>query len=1080
MSEYRKLLTGEINYQIINEDNFSSVSFQGNVKLKKDPVAEEIHAENVLFRGSAIKFTDWAICLVLNLKFNEKTQKNSQKNCKRFFFDKYLNYFNLFCLFMALLSLLFRIMRLTSKSVVFDEIFEDKLPFLLFANFILVIPTNIPILLQFLSYYSKFTLEKKFKDSLLMLEPDKFSYLSQITHILIDKNCLIDSNLAHVHSLFLSSTRKMYYPPYFYNKKNKENFKLFSELLPKREASLEIANKSKNETPPQIIMPFPDDNSLSLAISEERSISETPSQLQYKFCPQERDLANKNQSKLTENSEKFDGSIIENLEKPRKDLKSPSLMVNSSGDTENFENFQEILNKNQTGKYEDFLKAILLCHEVRSKENCLKTENKIVNEFALPDSETILRFLQDVDHKFTKQCWVFNQKLRCYNVMIKNKKQQYYILRSCINFSNEGYYKFSVLVKPSPLNKAPNEANNLLSSEPPILFMRTNNPSLLDFHDIDDSEKEKLKNRIDFAKLAGLRIIIYSEKRNLSEEEINSYFLQENNPQSPSSHHVLEMKCKFLGFLTIKDKLQRESKAFLNDFLAIDQKIWLLSNDCEEKVLPLAYSSTLSLKENETLHLELSSDLNDIKEAWIKMRSALNKLKKMLLNESYGQSMNSNLQKTKTLMLQSFICRVPTGDHKAKYNVILNGKTLNTIVKDEDLLRHFVLIAYFARVLIGFEVDDVGKEFLTRLIKEKFPQNPVVLAIGCGFHDLLMMKKSDVAVEMLNSQSLTLNGKSEFLDSDISVSSFTVLKEIMRVNSLEFNEKITNIIFFCYSSAFLFVIPLALYTLFYGLIPEFIAPEYFLVRDVFILNFLSFLYFIYAPNKEKVLQRHFVWTYKTGHDLVKNIYKASFIKIFIGSIVDSLFILVFSVYAHAFLSHGNFSSAQDFDIFIAIIVLVVPFVKLSKFYKFPFLSLILKLIFAMISFYMIFLIMSINSAPENLFKPSIIHSTINLFEENPEVCLILFLIISYFLLKSYIEFRFISKQTSKNTYESIKKTYNEGTPIELIQKMDMLKRNKRNPMIFRTKNLAKAIRYIFKGKNIDLLVQDSKISFFIN
>lgn len=1088
MSEYRKLLTGEINYQIINESNFHNASFQGSVKLKKDPVAEEILPENILFRGSAIKFTDWAICLVLNLH-QEKHQHNIKTTSKRFFFDKYLNYFNLFCLFLALMSLLFRIMRLTSKSALFDEIFEDKMFFLLFTNFILVIPTNMPMLLQLLSYYSKLRLEKKFKDALLMVEPDKFSYLSQISHILIDKNCLIDPNLSYVHSLFLSATHKMYYPPYFYNKKNKENNKLISELLPHREASLVITNKSKNEPAPQIILPFADDNSFTLTVSDERSISKAPNELKYKFYPEKRDFAHKKLIDLTENSEKpegsiidekLDGSIIENFRKPSQDLKSPSNrnMLNSSGEAENYENLQEILKNNPSEKYEDFLKAILLCHEVRSKESCTKTENKIVNEFALPDSETILRFLQDVDYKFTKQCWVFNQKLRCYNVMIKNKKQQYYIIRSSIHFSNEGYYKFSILIKPSPMNKASDEINSIPSNEPPILLMRTNNPSLLDFHDIDDSEKEKLKNRIDFAKLAGFRIIIYSEKRNLSQEEINSYFSQENSDKIMSSHkeshHALEMKCKLLGFLTIKEKFQRESKVFLKDFLAIDEKIWVLSNDSEEKVLPLAYSSTLSLKENETLHLELSNEVNDCKEAWIKMRSALNKLKKMLLNESFGQSMNSNLQKTKTLMLQSFICRVPTGDHKAKFNVILNGKTLNTIVKDDDLLRHFVLITYFARVVIGFEVNSIGKEFLTRLIKEKFPQNPVVLAIGSGFHDLSMMKKSDVAVEMLNSESLQEKKSSEFLDCDISVCSFAVLKEIMRVNSLEFNEKIQNIIFFCYSSAFLYVVPLTLYTIFYGLIPEFIDPRYFVVRDVFIFNLLSFTYFIYAPNKEKIFQRHFIWTYKTGHDFLKNIFKRSFINIFIVSLMDSLFILVVSVYSETFFSHGNLSSSEEFNALIAIIVLLAPFAKLSKFYKFPALILFLKLIFAIFSFYIIFLIMSLNSSHEDLFKPSIIHSIMELFDHNPEVFLIMILVLSYFLLKSFAQFRFLLKGTSKNIYESIKKAYSEGTPIELIEKMDILKRNKANPMIFRTKNLAKAIRYIFKGKNFDLLVQDSK------
>lgn len=56
MPEYRKQLTGKIEYEAPNT-NLSS--FKGFFKLKTDPKNEPLSIENLLFRGSIIRNTDW-------------------------------------------------------------------------------------------------------------------------------------------------------------------------------------------------------------------------------------------------------------------------------------------------------------------------------------------------------------------------------------------------------------------------------------------------------------------------------------------------------------------------------------------------------------------------------------------------------------------------------------------------------------------------------------------------------------------------------------------------------------------------------------------------------------------------------------------------------------------------------------------------------------------------------------------------------------------------------------------------------------------------------------------------------------
>lgn len=54
--EYRKLLTGKMEYEAPSED---FKNFSGYIKLKKDPRPEHLSIENLVLRGSVLKNTDW-------------------------------------------------------------------------------------------------------------------------------------------------------------------------------------------------------------------------------------------------------------------------------------------------------------------------------------------------------------------------------------------------------------------------------------------------------------------------------------------------------------------------------------------------------------------------------------------------------------------------------------------------------------------------------------------------------------------------------------------------------------------------------------------------------------------------------------------------------------------------------------------------------------------------------------------------------------------------------------------------------------------------------------------------------------
>ncbi|KAL4445063.1 hypothetical protein ABPG74_018791 [Tetrahymena malaccensis] len=59
--EYRKLLTGKFSFKGFQD------SFKGLVKLKKDPIAQELTPDQFIMRGSQIQFTEWILGLVIEI-----------------------------------------------------------------------------------------------------------------------------------------------------------------------------------------------------------------------------------------------------------------------------------------------------------------------------------------------------------------------------------------------------------------------------------------------------------------------------------------------------------------------------------------------------------------------------------------------------------------------------------------------------------------------------------------------------------------------------------------------------------------------------------------------------------------------------------------------------------------------------------------------------------------------------------------------------------------------------------------------------------------------------------------------------
>ena len=111
---------------------------------------------------------------------------------------------------------------------------------------------------------------------------------------------------------------------------------------------------------------------------------------------------------------------------------------------------------------------------------------------------------------------------------------------------------------------------------------------------------------------------------------------------------------------------------------------------------------------------------------------------------------------------------------------------------------HFRYLSCACKNLIGYNLSPQQKELICLMVRNYFPGDPVVLAIGDGYNDALMMQAANVSIELLNSKKAVLYP--EVNAGDIIINNLADVKllllEIGKLNS----ERMSNFviyIFYC-------------------------------------------------------------------------------------------------------------------------------------------------------------------------------------------------------------------------------------------------------------------------------------------
>lgn len=587
--------------------------------------------ENLCLKGSTLHYCDWVIGMAIycgnDVKANLPIHNDINEIFKTNFHGKFLNKFNIIVLFIVIFEWFICKLQIDSKKFS-AYIYEDNLDAILILQLILMIPGNVSIIIDLFSLAQKIILEKSYsKNKLLVLEPSKLSYINQITDVFLDLSLIVSSGKAQICALFIPNDKKNFFLiskelsentldsskikilPICETKKNEFNIKINENLVDPPE----IENKNNDKS--QVKLMTTNKEKEDFSISNEGNISNLPEELPHKFKMQ-KGSQEVHEMKGSTNIFSFESEpmnpincqkekdphekSLDTLNKKSVEIYSPNKKYTTMAEISDiekmgeFENFKRC-NKlgNELEKYHDLFEGLLLCHDIRFKEDFFpKFEKNYISDYGIPDSERILAFTSEYGYKFDSQSTILNKKICCYNVTENEKKKQFYVVGKHFEQigSNKNYYKFSIILKPTIFFN-PNESDEFyienLKQENPVFYIRTDDPFFLSNIDIDDNEKELIRLKMDALRHKGMRFIIICQKKNLKVEDLDDYLEFLKKPYSKEFKDIqttFESKCELLTILGVQEELKEGAKSFISDFITIDNKVWLFSNDHREKV----------------------------------------------------------------------------------------------------------------------------------------------------------------------------------------------------------------------------------------------------------------------------------------------------------------------------------------------------------------------------------------------------------------------------------------------------------------------------------------------------------------
>lgn len=191
-------------------------------------------------------------------------------------------------------------------------------------------------------------------------------------------------------------------------------------------------------------------------------------------------------------------------------------------------------------------------------------------------------------------------------------------------------------------------------------------------------------------------------------------------------------------------------------------------------------------------------------------------------------------------------------------SILIDGQSLEVVLKSSELVGHLRFLLYFSKNLIGYSLHPSQKGRLVQIIKEA-NRHENILAIGDGFNDIAMIKKADVGIQLFSKEV-------PFIFGDILVSNLNVLNEVMfGISTSGFQSKVTIIlsIFYSYLSVNLQYTLCSVLSLQYGNY----LPSGWIFSHILVIDSSLVLYGIFCDSGKSPFLLRFPILYKESQEM---------------------------------------------------------------------------------------------------------------------------------------------------------------------------------------------------------------------
>lgn len=388
----------------------------------------------------------------------------------------------------------------------------------------------------------------------------------------------------------------------------------------------------------------------------------------------------------------------------------------------------------------------------------------------------------------------------------------------------------------------------------------------------------------------GLKPVIYARK-DLPEVEALTYLNKTKHLKSSLINQSEELTALALELerdmtpiciIGLKDELNEGIDNLIDFSKDAGINVWMLTGDSKENALSISSNiglfdssydkaKELVAEDPETLLLQLRGHLIEIKNIYMlnffEMMDGSRKsvdVSKKSLRKSFTKSIEDyfmqKFEMWRTASRETNGKFLELKSRLSKFYLVINGKSLDLIYKDEYLKPHFVFLLSLFKKVVAYNLTPRHKYLLTETVQNSFVDNPSVMAIGDGPNDCLMLQTAHIGVEFLKD----VNDSRGFLSQpklnagDIQINSLKVLKQLMLCEGVMRLTLVENFVYFLFYKSFLLGWTVFLYNWFCS----FTGTAVYSSIMVFLYSFLflSFCLTIYVffdrPISEPLLLRY--------------------------------------------------------------------------------------------------------------------------------------------------------------------------------------------------------------------------------